>query len=95
MSKTVPPQVEIGDSVIFQSLQDEVVILNMANHQYYGLDNIGADMWKMLLDHRDVGAVADRMTAKYNVERETVMDDLNALVRKLLDSGLLKASIPG
>jgi hypothetical protein len=92
MSQNVPPYVEIGDSVIYQSLQDEVVILNMASQEYYGLDNIGAAMWKMLLDQRDVTAVADRMTAQYNVERKTVLDDLNALVRRLLASGLLKAS---
>jgi hypothetical protein len=92
MSETIPPHVEIGDSVIYQNLQDEVVILNMTSQEYYGLDSIGASMWKMLLDYRDVGTVADRMTAMYDVERETVLNDLNALVRRLLDSGLLKAS---
>ena len=92
MTETIPPHVEIGDSVIYQSLQDEVVILNMSSQEYYGLDSIGASMWKMLLDHRDVATVADRMTTVYNVERETVVNDLNALVRRLLDSGLLKAS---
>jgi hypothetical protein len=95
MSETVPTYVEIGDSVIYQSLQDEVVILNMANQEYYGLDSVGASMWKMLLDQRDLGAVADRMTAVYKVERETVVNDLNALVRQLLNSGLLKPSAAG
>ena len=92
MSETIPPYVDIADSVIYQTLQDEVVILNMANQEYYGLDDVGASMWKMLLDQRDVGAVADHMTAEYKVDRETVLGDLSALVRQLLDSGLLKPS---
>jgi RNase adaptor protein for sRNA GlmZ degradation len=92
MTENIPRCVEIGDSVIYQTLQDEVVILNMTDQQYYGLDNVGASMWKMLLDQRDIGAAADRLTAVYDVERKTVMNDLSALVRQLLDSGLLKAS---
>jgi hypothetical protein len=91
MSKVIPTSVEIGDSVIFQSLKDEVVILNMTSQEYFGLDNIGASMWKMLIDQRDVAAVAERMVSEYDVELGTVRDDLNALVRQLIDAGLLKS----
>jgi hypothetical protein len=91
MSKVIPTSVEIGDSVIFQSLKDEVVILNMTSQEYFGLDNIGASMWKMLIDQRDVAAVAERMVSEYDVEPGTVRDDLNALVRQLIDAGLLKS----
>jgi hypothetical protein len=91
MSKVIPTSVEIGDSVIFQSLKDEVVILNMTSQEYFGLDNIGASMWKMLIDQRDVAAVAARMVSEYDVEPGTVRDDLNALVRQLIDAGLLKS----
>ena len=90
MSETVPAYVEIGDSVIFQNLQDEVVILNMASQEYYGLDHVGASMWKMLLDQRNLAAVADNIATEYEVEPETARVDLDALVRELLNAGLLK-----
>jgi hypothetical protein len=86
----VPAYVEIGDSVIYQNLQGEVVILNMARQEYYGLNDVGAAMWKMLLDQCDVEAVADRLTAEYEAEPETVRSDLSSLVQQLLSAGLLK-----
>jgi len=63
----------------------------MTSQEYFGLDNIGASMWKMLIDQRDVAAVAERMVSEYDVEPGTVRDDLNALVRQLIDAGLLKS----
>jgi len=80
----------MGDSVIYQNLQDEVVILNMTSQQYYGLDAVGAAMWKMLLDESSVAAVVDRMSAEYEVEAEIVQRDLEELVQRLIESGLLK-----
>jgi hypothetical protein len=92
MSEPVPEYVEIGDSVIYQDLQNEVVILNMTSQQYYGLDDIGASMWKMLLDRRSLAVVADQLVRDYEVESAVAEKDLESLVRRLLDCGLLKAS---
>jgi hypothetical protein len=91
MEQNVPASVEIADSVIYQNLQDEVVILNMASGEYYGLDSVGASMWKMLIDQREIAAVADRMVTEYEVRPDTVRGDLHTLVRQLLDAGLLKS----
>jgi hypothetical protein len=90
MNESAPAYVEMGDSVIYQNLQDEVVILNMTSQQYYGLDAVGAAMWKMLLDESSVAAVVDRMSAEYEVEAEIVQRDLEELVQRLIESGLLK-----
>jgi hypothetical protein len=89
-----PAYVEIGDSVIYQDLNDEVVVLNMASHQYHGLNDIGASIWKMLLDEREVAAVSDRLVAEYDVEPETAQRELSALVGQLLDRGLLRPAQP-
>lgn len=86
-----PPRVQPGNDVIFQALHDEIVLLNMSNQQYFGLDDVGAAMWKLLVEHGDVEAVADRMTAEYDVDRDTVRKDLGILINRLLAAGLLTA----
>jgi hypothetical protein len=85
-------KVEIGDSVIYHALDDEVVLLNMSNQQYYGLDSVGADMWKILIEYRDLGVAAKRVQACYEVDAETARGDLQMLVRDLVKAGLLKIS---
>lgn len=87
-----PARVEKGDDVIYQALQNEIVLLNIKNQQYFGLDDVGSDMWKLLVEHGDVETVADRMSAEYDVDRATVREDLEALIRNLMAAGLLKVA---
>jgi hypothetical protein len=87
-----PAKVEPSDDVIYQDLQDEMVLLNMGDQQYFGLDDVGSSMWKLLAEHGDVDTVAERLCAEYEVDAETVRKDLDVLVRNLIAAGLLKAA---
>lgn len=88
---SVPDAVEPGDEVIFQPLHDEMVLLNMKTQEYFGLDDVGAEMWNLLVQHGDVEQVAAILTERYDVDRETLRRDLVALIGRLLEAGLLKA----
>lgn len=90
MSEHTSVGVELGDSVIFQALHDEVVILNLNVHEYYGLDPVGADIWKLLLKHGNVADTVKALQTLYAVDEETAIKDVGKLVSELLASGLLK-----
>jgi predicted transcriptional regulator len=85
-----PARVEPGDDVIYHAVQNEFVLLNLKNQQYFGLDDVGSEMWKLLIEHGDVETVADRLSAEYDVDRATVREDLGVLIQHLLAAGLLK-----
>ncbi len=59
-----PTRVQPDDDVIYQALKDEIVLLNMKNQQYFGLDDVGSDMWKLLVEYGDVETVAERLSAE-------------------------------
>jgi Coenzyme PQQ synthesis protein D (PqqD) len=86
---------EPTEDVIFESLQDEIVLLDMNSQQYFSLDDVGSDMWKLLLQHGDINTVTDCLCAEYDVDRATVRKDLEALIENLVGRGLLKSSGPG
>ena len=46
------------DDVIFQTVRDEAVLLNLKSQQYYGLDAVGSRMWGLLVDLGDLSSVA-------------------------------------
>ncbi|HTA46539.1 MAG TPA: PqqD family protein [Bryobacteraceae bacterium] len=92
MGEVLPSAVMIGDSVLYQELEDEVVLLNMANQQYYGLNDVGAQMWKTLMEIPSVTAALDRLTELYEVDPDVLDADLHRLVRELLEAGLLKTA---
>jgi len=83
-----------SDDVIFQSLHDEIVLLNMKTQEYFGLDDVGSKMWNLLVQSGDAEIVADCLCAEYDVERETVRKDLDILIERLLEAGLLKSADP-
>lgn len=92
MDDALPYAVAIGDSVLYQELEDELVLLNMTTQQYYGLNNVGAQMWKSLMETGTVTATSDALGRIYDAQPSVIQADLEALVRDLLKAGLLKAS---
>jgi hypothetical protein len=80
---------EIGQGVIFQDIQGDIVILNIGTQQYYGLTAVGAHAWNMLMERCDLRTVASRIEADYQVDSDTALADLRLLTSELVDTGLL------
>lgn len=86
----IPAAVQIGESVIFQKLKSEIIVLNMANQSYYELNEMGAVMWQTLIDRKTISAAADELLNVYDTDSTTLNKDLETLVRQLIGSGLLQ-----
>jgi hypothetical protein len=76
--------------VLYQELEDEVVLLNMENQEYYGLNDVGARMWKSLIETGNVAASADRLSELYEADERVIRADIESLVRDLTAAGLLR-----
>lgn len=85
-----PASVDIGESVIFQRLEQEAVLLEMSGQVYYGLDDVGVKMWELLLKYHDIETVVTELKGIYGVDETVLKTDLTAFVRRLLDAKLLK-----
>jgi hypothetical protein len=90
MADDLTENIRIGDSVLYQELEDEVVLLNMENQEYYGLNDVGARMWKSLMETGNVAATADLLSRLYQAEGTVIRADIESLVRDLTAAGLLK-----
>ena len=92
MNDALPLAVTIADGVLYQELEDEAVLLNMENQQYFGLNDVGARMWKSLMEAGTIAAAGDLLGETYGIEQTIIRADLEGLVRDLLNAGLLKAT---
>jgi len=90
MADDLTGNIRIGDSVLYQELEDEVVLLNMENQEYYGLNDVGARMWKSLIETGNVAASADSLSGLYQADETVIRADLESLVRDLAAAGLLR-----
>jgi hypothetical protein len=82
-------RVTVSPSVYARAFGDEVVLLEFGNGEYFGLDPIGAEIWRRFEAGDDLGAVADHLAAYYEVGRAEAFDDIAKLVAQLRSHALL------
>jgi hypothetical protein len=75
--------------VMAREVGDEAVILNLNTGTYFGLDPVGARMWRLLSEGKSLAEVCTRLTDEFDVGIDVVDADLRRLVDELLDRGLL------
>ena len=89
MSNLKPRQVLKAENVLLQDLNGEAVLLNLANGQYYGLDENSYHMYKTLLSSSSVQAAYETLLKEYEVEPGQLRADLDRFLAHLLGNGLL------
>jgi hypothetical protein len=71
-------------------LGGEAAILHMQRGVYYGLDSIGAAVWKRIQQPARVADLRDFLIGEYDVERTQCETDLTELLEKLSAEGLVR-----
>jgi hypothetical protein len=72
------------------ALGDEAAILHMSSGVYYGLDPVGARIWKLLEQPKSVEDLRTAIVDEYDVESAKCESDLLSLLEKLRAEGLIE-----
>jgi hypothetical protein len=75
---------------VSSDLGGEVAILDLKAGAYYGLDAVGARVWELIQEPREVAEVRDVILDEYEVEPEQCERDLITLLQELADKGLIE-----
>ena len=79
----------IPDAVLARQVGEETVMLDLAKGTYFGLDPVGARIWKLLGEGKTVAQVCDSMMSEYQVSRDDIERDVLALVEELERRGMI------
>ncbi|MFV8819164.1 PqqD family protein [Haliea sp. E17] len=88
----VPFRLARSPQVIFQEVSGEMVLLDLASEQYFGLDEVGARIWQLIDEHAEWPAMIPVLLDEYDVEETRLREDVERLLNELMASGLLQAS---
>jgi len=71
--------------VVAREVGGETVLLDLASGTYFGLDPVGARIWRAIEQDRcTLGEACDQVGADYEVERERLEADVLALAEQLV-----------
>lgn len=82
-------KVTIPEAVLSTELDAEGVLLNLETGEYFGLDEVGLEMWKLLRDDGDVEAVRAKLLDQFDVTENVLRRDLSEFIGKLADRKLV------
>lgn len=84
--------IQANNDQISTDMADEMVILNLQDGVYYGLNQVGTFVWKMLQAPVPVRQICDAVVDEYEVDPERCQKDILALLQDLQSHGLIKVS---
>jgi hypothetical protein len=88
---TLDTRVRPGEGVLFQRLKDEAILLNLNSGVYFGLDEVGTEVWALMPEFDSVRNLARVIADRYSVSMEQCQRDLLDLMQQMLEQGLVTA----
>jgi hypothetical protein len=79
--------------VFTRDFEGELVILDLAGGDYFGLDSLGLRVWEGLLAGQTTNQIARAVAPEYDTSLEVLEADLLELVRELLNRKLVVVKV--
>jgi Coenzyme PQQ synthesis protein D (PqqD) len=83
---------KVSPNHLYSEVGDEAVILDLESGVYYGLNSVGVDIWHWLQQPQTEDKLLDLVLEEYEVTPEQAEQDLQSILKEMLDAGLLDVS---
>lgn len=70
-------------AVVTAEVDGEVVMMSIEQGQYFGLDDIGSDIWRRLDPPCAFADLVDGLAADYDADRANIATDVRALLESM------------
>lgn len=74
---------KLSPDVVFRDLDGEAVILDLVSGTYFGLNEVGTRVWRLVDEGRDASQIVDVVAAEYQADRATIARDVERLLDDL------------
>lgn len=91
---TFDPSATISRSseAIGTEIDGEIVVINIEDGKYFGLDAVGSEIWRRLEEPKRVDALCAELKAHFEGDPATIEREALAFLDQLSDSKLLQAA---
>ncbi|WP_299194675.1 PqqD family peptide modification chaperone [uncultured Erythrobacter sp.] len=86
--------VTASKDVVAQEVGGEMVLLDLASGQYFGLDKVGGRIWELLTEGPlSLGDLCETIETEFDAPRVAIEADMLALATSLGEQGLIFAKV--
>jgi len=83
-------KVVVSQDQVHCDLSVEAAILNLKSGVYFGLNTVGASIWKLIQEPRTIKEIRDVLVDEYDVEPKRCEKDILELLQELSTHGLIE-----
>ena len=87
---TLESIVAAKQGLVAAPMDDQLVMLDLAQGRYFGLDDIASAIWRGIAAPVRVGDLCDRLIERYDVDPDTCRSDTLDFLHQLHGEGLLE-----
>jgi hypothetical protein len=88
LPQALPKHMRVPDSVLYQDINGEAVLLSLDQEAYFGLDEVSHHMWNVLRASASLEEAYQALLAEYDVDADTLRADLQTFLQELEKNGL-------
>jgi hypothetical protein len=77
-------------AVLAAEVDGEIVMMSIERGQYFGLDDIGSDIWKRLDPPCSFSTLIEGLAADYDADRATIAADVRTLLGGMLADDVVR-----
>jgi len=89
-----PVPLRIPRDVLWRDVEGEILVLDLRTERYYGLEAVGADVWRLLavdsVTHATESSLSTALHEVYDVPLHRLRQDVRTLLQSLASAGLLE-----
>ena len=79
-----------NDTMLSSNLGDEVVMMDIEEGSYYGLESVAARIWALTDQPVSVGSICERLLVEYQVSSEQCQQEVRTFLGQLLERRIVE-----
>lgn len=86
---TLKTKFTVDPSVVFNEMDGEIIMMSIANGEFYGINALGSRIWQMLETPKAASEVCDALMPDFDVTREQCEQDVLLFLTRMVEKGVM------
>lgn len=89
---TKETKVKQVEDILSTTVDDSVVFMSIETGNYYSSNDVAQRVWELIEERKTVSELVNKLLEEYEVEEETCINDILALLDQMSEENLIELS---